>query len=1757
MNVSKPLSVAFALVASTVCVSAQQHISAARGFDPKGVFSFGEIDAINLFNGNVVVTLPLGPEYPVGGGLSYRLTLVSNSNLWTFREICVPTVSYEYLPYNHYYANAGGGPVISIDGVQVPRDAGNGTPNREDRVGRDSEDSCFDLALPNPAANAGMGWQLTLGQIYPAWPIHAINPGDPIPLRVAEGFLMLYVGPDGAEHAFFPHLHAGVADSDPDGRVWYTRDGSYLRMKTGAAALCGLYANCIVIESPDGTSQVFQNQSNFASQPDWRMVERRDAWGQWWLRVTYGANLWTIQDRQNRVQTILFENRSAVTEPFVGHVVTEVRLQAQNDPSSPLVNRQLRYNFAYEDQELARACPSDYGGGFPSRPRLPRLVQLTASGATESSANPDIPGLLTWSMSNDFTGSDGLCKIRGALTSVTLPTGGRIEWEYGGGYIYPTASGGRRTARWNNGVRARKWFAPGAAGTPPTAVWHYDPQLERLPISDDFAYCWRDGFPFDKPDCHERVFKNRVTDPENVLSIHYFSVFANPIDDVVKGWSLLEYGLPLNREFPLHDGDSNLANNLYLSSEIFSAAPYGILEQGRTLLRQTYVRYEHDTTDILSASNGYGAELVNNPRRAAERTIFFDDDNEGGVFRHIERSLFDGLGHYRQNIVSGNFTDTASPARTSFTRFNPTRGNFPGSFQMPHPNDPWVLDAWNEAWTKESVAGVVQQAWREACFERNGDGLATSMFLTKSRTLRSFSGTRSPNDVVVAATRTPQGDVDTERLYGGDSQPLPVDETCEIDLNALTPFSMSQHQYQSGVRSRTEIKDPCISGTSDSATILVALDQTIDARTGRPESSRDSAGVATTFAYDALGRTLTIEPAGEAKISYQYLLSPTQRQVITSWDSPSLLARQSHFFDEWGRLSEESLWMPNPVDATSQRYAQRQIRYRPSSWLRTASTWRYGNDDFQTAVSDFDEGLIRYDSYDAFGRPLQVTAPDGTRTTTSYLGERHRQTTVKVATGANGVLENAVRREYFDVHGRLASVAEPSGASGAMVTTEYTYDVGNRLIRARTVSDEGVTQVREFAYDGRGFMTAERHPEIGPTGNGWIDYVNFDARGNAGRKTIRGTDRILEFRYDTAGRLLEVSGPNLPQPLKQFFYSRTNTGALNSRGKLVEARRYNPGPNVTVSEKYAYLGRGGRMSTRITETSLGHRFEQAMTYTALGNPESIRYPECKRGGSCTAATPARTVSQTYRFGFLTGVTGFSSGLEYAANGRVVRRQHGNQVLDREENDPVGMTRPRRIWTEGVVTTPSGNFDSGNYEYDGAGNIWGIGAARYRYDKVNRLVAGTLAGGASETLSYDAFGNLLTRGVAGSESPAPFNVNSATNRLAPTNPAEPANPNVAYDAGGNLTLYQGDHFVFDLLDTMESRTPAGGQPWVYLYTPGDERLAANRNGFTRWTLRGFGNEVLRVLEQDAAGIWTSQRDYVYEGSRLLASIEGNGDVLHYHLDHLGSTRLVTNQDRQAVARHDYLPFGQEVTLPGQHANTVRFTGHERDDLDLTRRSDDLDYMHARYSSPSLARFLSVDPVGGNPGQPQGWNRFALVRGNPVKFIDSSGRKEKPFDSRVDLPRYEHRNTATPIDRSVPQESQTEPYNCHSAAWHGTFGDPDDSGNRGLPPRWDNSPADDMAEATKLDPEAPNLPGDIVVYGADKNANGKLDPGEIDHSATVILVDKVGNTTRVESKEGQTGITDHHPSDQNPSYGRFKEWYRRRVDADKPKDKKNPP
>jgi RHS repeat-associated protein len=133
--------------------------------------------------------------------------------------------------------------------------------------------------------------------------------------------------------------------------------------------------------------------------------------------------------------------------------------------------------------------------------------------------------------------------------------------------------------------------------------------------------------------------------------------------------------------------------------------------------------------------------------------------------------------------------------------------------------------------------------------------------------------------------------------------------------------------------------------------------------------------------------------------------------------------------------------------------------------------------------------------------------------------------------------------------------------------------------------------------------------------------------------------------------------------------------------------------------------------------------------------------------------------------------------------------------------------------------------------------------------------------------------------------------------------------------------------------------------------------------------------------------------VAEYSTIVADIE-HAKVAYLTNDHLGSARINTDSNGAVTSRHDYHPFGEDITSahriahPEYSSDAVRkqFTGYERD------AETDLDFAQARMYAKTLGRFTATDPVLMKLSRvldPQRMNLYGYVRNNPLGYVDKNG------------------------------------------------------------------------------------------------------------------------------------------------------------------------
>jgi RHS repeat-associated protein len=560
---------------------------------------------------------------------------------------------------------------------------------------------------------------------------------------------------------------------------------------------------------------------------------------------------------------------------------------------------------------------------------------------------------------------------------------------------------------------------------------------------------------------------------------------------------------------------------------------------------------------------------------------------------------------------------------------------------------------------------------------------------------------------------------------------------------------------------------------------------------------------------------------------------------------------------------------------------------------------------------------------------------------------------------------------------------------------------------------ENGTQTRTFQYDRRGLLTSETHPELGSTGGSSVTYSNYDALGKAHRRTRGGLD--LAFDYDSAERVTRVYPFGSSSSWKQFVYDDPNGATYPQcaggicNGKLIASTRWNQYPDAahlqTVTETWHYDASTGMANQRDDSIGLtGDAFRVQRSFNDAGLLASTTYPCRVSNGAC--ADSARNVTDGYTRGLLTSVGTWSDAITYQANGMVASVHHTNGMSETWTPDPHGMARPCSIIGTGsggtVVTSstdPCGSvlqgsaWTSGQYLYDGAGNVTQIGTTVYQYDAVNRLASwsspGPVGGTISRSVTLDAYGNFLSMKVSRCQTAgACFHSSQVAGRISGTTNHY---ANVTYDDAGNVTN-DGRQFTYDTVGMMATST-TGSRSYRYLYTADDERIGivevTGTPAYT-WTIRGFGDEILRNYRGTGTGMaWVE--DEIWRGGSLLAN-ERPSLTRHYALDHLGSPRALTGSTGTFLGTQDFQPYGTGGTTDG---GALQFTGHERDAELLGDTSGSMpDYFHARSYDVARGRFLSVDPNVDNEKaahEPQLWSRYTYVGNNPLRYMDPDGRE----------------------------------------------------------------------------------------------------------------------------------------------------------------------
>lgn len=820
-----------------------------------------------------------------------------------------------------------------------------------------------------------------------------------------------------------------------------------------------------------------------------------------------------------------------------------------------------------------------------------------------------------------------------------------------------------------------------------------------------------------------------------------------------------------------------------------------------------------------------------------------------------------------------------------------------------------------------------------------------------------------------------------------------------------TEYTDSTHDYKYAFPFRVTTPAPDPSNVTGSNTGFVTT-STYDLNTGLVLTITDANGQTTTMEYDdpLLRPTKVIPPGGKAQVVTEYcdgqggspcsgaIYVRTKTQVEASHWSVA-----TKYLDKAGRSVQTE-----QQDSGGNIRVDTQYDSLGRVW-KTSNPYRAGGTPVWTV-----------NGYDELGRVTTVTTPDSALVGTAFglntvdtggipLGTMTLVTdqagikrlaltdaggnltdvweikssdsdTVNVAFDTTTTLTGYRTRYFYDVLGKLHKVQQGSQ------NRYFAYDPMGRLIRAKNVEQETNTSLPSFTDP----LTSN---------SAWAQAYTYDANGNL-LVTTTARNATITNTYDALNRvtLRNYSGT---MPDVEYRYDSVTHGL----GKL-----------ASVSN--------GLVTTRFTEySSVGELLKSQQEFDGVAAPYTFQYAYNMAG---------QMVSETYPSGRVVMNTFDSEGKNDSVSSRGnghAPRIHANAfhyndkgVLDRLRLGNglwEGMTANNRFQTTQITLgTTSGGNDLLKLDYNygstaNNGNVLNqtitvptIGSATgfvatqdYTYDQLNRLatVAETQYGLTTpdwrQQFGYDRYGNrsmgtgsgqtfgrntVETQELIGIDPQVSTVNNRITNRTGELYEFD-ASGNMTKDAMGNRSVYDIENHQTEYYYSINTGSTADAK---YYYDGDGKRIK-----------KVVGSQETRFI-YDAAGKLAAEYT-------VCVTANPTPQTNYVTFDTLGSTRLVTNGAGQVVARHDYLPFGDEIYGLGGRTSAQgfaqpdtirqRFTGYEKD------TESGLDFAQARYYGKGLGRFTGVDPLleSAKIGIPQSWNRYSYCVNNPVNLIDPSG------------------------------------------------------------------------------------------------------------------------------------------------------------------------
>ena len=876
---------------------------------------------------------------------------------------------------------------------------------------------------------------------------------------------------------------------------------------------------------------------------------------------------------------------------------------------------------------------------------------------------------------------------------------------------------------------------------------------------------------------------------------------------------------------------------------------------------------------------------------------------------------------------------------------------------------------------------------------------------------------------------TARANVTTTRLYFDISAALYLESHAQFDQcgNRLNSWNergvLSQVEYPDdykhayATRSTTAVPDP--SGAHGSNAVFTSI-STFDYTTGLTLTSTDANGNTTTLSYkndqnitDPLNRLRKVTRPDGGWTKYEFndvvgdLFSSTQIK-----EDETHISVTYQYTDPAGRPSRSF----QREDAAN--YIASDTIYDNLGRVRKTST-PYRTTGRDGVASESHTGNWTTLHYDTLGREDFVTQPDGAVIQTMYEGV---YTTVIDQAGKK-------RRQKTDALGRIVRVDEPD-ATGNLGTfdaptkaTYYDYDTQGNLVH---ITQGTPVQHRYFKYDALSRLTYERQVEQAGTfsisdpltGNSaWSRKLVYDETINgvtySGLLTRSYDARNIstQFQYDRINRPWQIAYSD-GTPTVTNNYDQARPGYFN-KGQLTEALTAATvsAPATARVNNFDLMGRVANNQQVVG----GQSYSMSYGYNVGGSLTSETYPSGRVVSYAfdDAARLSRVAS---------GSQVYADQFDYSApQGLLKGLRLGNGAVQSFDYNSRMQVKSSHLARSGVVIQhydyKYGVYDPGTNSIDEAKNngqiarVEGtIGSEKqwqqnFAYDAIGRLSSARERKGDNDQQSYlinydyDRFGNRYQKQSRNAGNPFPqiwtenADIDQLTNRVANS---------VSYDNAGNVLTdqkYRQLKFQYDANNRQKQSSNLNDTGVVMsIYDAGGLRVATQ-----------VGGALTNLMVYDAHGQLVAE--YGQSGA-------GYGGTQYVLADHQGSTRAVMNSAGAVISRHDYLPFGEEISAgvglrSGSQGYNVpdgvrqKYAGMEMDDATGMAHT-----LWRQYDSLS-GRWTAPDPYSGSMtvADPQSFNRYTYVNNDPVNKVDPSGLLLSDigvyqYDNAYDAQRAEH-------------------------------------------------------------------------------------------------------------------------------------------------------